>query len=221
MKLKVFIITTLFPFIAFSQDKTLVELINNSFKIICYKESKISHTGSGFILNKNKVSGNNYEYVCISNEHVLDNSDSVVIVSTKFNEKRYTLKHIVASIHNLDATIFTFETSDQFDGVVNSQNFKQILNQFPEIGTNIFTVSSPKGLLNSVSNGIVASNRKVNSKNLIQITAPISHGSSGGLVSDATGVPIGLIVSQLNEGQNLNFSVSLSDFHRIKEKSFL
>jgi len=42
---------------------------------------------------------------------------------------------------------------------------------------------------------------------MIQISAPISHGSSGGPVVNSNGELIGISVSTLSEGQNLNFAV--------------
>jgi hypothetical protein len=186
--------------------------------LICYRESKVSHTGSGFILRKSGIDNNSY--ICISNEHVVDNSDSIVIQTTRYPNKTYAISNVVASLHKLDATIFTFRTTDKFDGLINDQNNDYILKSTPKIGTSIITVSSPKGLINTVSNGIVSQTRKMGYKNLIQISAPISSGSSGGVAADINGNPIGLIVSQYNEGQNLNFAVSLSQImsELVKEK---
>ena len=44
------------------------------------------------------------------------------------------------------------------------------------------SIGSPLGLFNSVSNGIISGFRKLDGVDMIQFTAPISHGSSGGAV---------------------------------------
>ena len=178
----------------------LEDALNNSFKIICYNENKVSKTGSGFIFKKYKNS-----FIGMTNEHVLDNVDSAFLVSSK-SKIKYKINALITTIHKLDATIFRVNTNDNFK---NLKIDSTILTKTPKIGNRIYTISSPKGLVNSVSDGIISSLRNIDEKHMIQITAPISTGSSGGLVINESGEPIGLIVSQYKEGQNLNFSVSL------------
>jgi hypothetical protein len=45
---------------------------------------------------------------------------------------------------------------------------------------------------------------------IIQFTAPVSAGSGGGVLMDARGNAIGLVVGSLNTGQNMNFAVPLA-----------
>ncbi len=74
-------------------------------------------------------------------------------------------------------------------------------------GEQIFAIGNPEGLEKSISQGIVAGLRKRNGNDLIQITSPMSHGSSGGPVLNSKGEVIGVAVAFLEEGQNLNFAV--------------
>jgi len=78
-----------------------------------------------------------------------------------------------------------------------------------EQGATIYALGHPEGLSFSFSSGIVSSRREVAGTQVLQITAPVSHGSSGGPVIDATGRVVGVTTSQLREGQNLNFAVSV------------
>jgi hypothetical protein len=80
----------------------------------------------------------------------------------------------------------------------------------PAIGQNIYVVGSPKGLPATISEGIVSGLRDLNNYKLIQMTAPISPGSSGGPVVNSNGELIGISVSQLRDGQNLNFAIPKS-----------
>lgn len=77
----------------------------------------------------------------------------------------------------------------------------------PSPGDPVFVISNPEGLTRTISQGILSGLRVVRGRELLQITAPISPGSSGGPVFDAPGQVIGVAVAQLEEGQNLNFAV--------------
>ncbi len=74
-------------------------------------------------------------------------------------------------------------------------------------GQKIVAIGSPLGLFNSVSDGIVSGFREIDSIPMIQFTAPISHGSSGGALLDMFGRLVGLITAGFNQGQNLNLAV--------------
>ena len=79
------------------------------------------------------------------------------------------------------------------------------------IGTPVVLVGSPLGLDNTVSTGIVSGRRQEpEGFQLLQVTAPASPGSSGGAVLSADGHVIGIAVSQLPVGQNLNFAVPIN-----------
>lgn len=77
----------------------------------------------------------------------------------------------------------------------------------PEVGEKIVAIGSPLGLARTVTEGIISAIRLVDGRQLIQISAPISHGSSGGAVLDATGRVFAISTAQLSEGQQLNFAV--------------
>ena len=77
----------------------------------------------------------------------------------------------------------------------------------PKPGDAVFVIGNPEGLEKAISQGIVSGIRKVDDKELIQITAAISHGSSGGPVFDGRGEVIGVTVGMLDSGQNLNFAI--------------
>ena len=78
-----------------------------------------------------------------------------------------------------------------------------------EIGETVYAVGTPKGLDFSISNGIVSQLRKEEGENvpLIQTSAAISPGSSGGGLFDSEGRLVGLTTWKIREGENLNFAV--------------
>ena len=78
----------------------------------------------------------------------------------------------------------------------------------PDVGESILVVGSPLGFSDSASDGIVSAVRQVDGIGLVlQMTAPISSGSSGSPVLNRKGQVIAIARSQRDEGQNLNFAV--------------
>lgn len=80
----------------------------------------------------------------------------------------------------------------------------------PEIGERVYAVGNPKGLQGTFSEGIVSAKRNVKTRTLLQITAPISPGSSGGPVLNKDGRVVGVATATLKDGQNLNFAVGVA-----------
>jgi len=78
------------------------------------------------------------------------------------------------------------------------------------VGDEIFAVGNPKGLEGTFSKGIISAIRKVEEDTLLQITAPISPGSSGGPILNSEGNVIGISVATFKGGQNLNFAIPVS-----------
>ena len=78
----------------------------------------------------------------------------------------------------------------------------------PQIGDAIYALGNPEGLVGTISPGIISANiRSSQKKARIQISAPISHGSSGGPIVSEQGRVIGVAVGSISEGQNLNFAI--------------
>src|SRR5437762_6933832 len=79
------------------------------------------------------------------------------------------------------------------------------------VGETIYAFGNPEGLTGTMSPGIVSAGlRNTRDGTLLQISAPISSGSSGGPVVDSRGQVVGVALGSLREGQNLNFAVHAS-----------
>lgn len=74
-------------------------------------------------------------------------------------------------------------------------------------GQKVVAIGSPLGLFNSVSDGIISGFRQIHDVDMIQFTAPISHGSSGGAVLNMYGEVIGISTAGFDGGQNINLAV--------------
>ena len=76
-----------------------------------------------------------------------------------------------------------------------------------KIGETVYAAGNPKGLEGTFSDGIISSRRDRDVKERLQMTAPISPGSSGGPVLNKKGEVIGVSFMSLEGGQNLNFAI--------------
>ena len=75
------------------------------------------------------------------------------------------------------------------------------------IGDQVYVAGSPKGLEGTFSDGIISRISRGEGKERLQITAPISPGSSGGPVLNSEGKVIGVAFMTIEGGQNLNFAI--------------
>jgi S1-C subfamily serine protease len=79
-----------------------------------------------------------------------------------------------------------------------------------ETGEAVVAISSPEGLVNSISTGVISGVRRFDTHRVFQISAPISQGSSGGALFNSNGEVIGVITYLLKSGQNINFAVPIN-----------
>ena len=75
------------------------------------------------------------------------------------------------------------------------------------VGDRVYAIGAPRGLDLTLSDGLVSSLRALDGGTLLQVTAPISPGSSGGGLFDSAGRLVGITTMQWKESQQLNFAV--------------
>jgi S1-C subfamily serine protease len=78
----------------------------------------------------------------------------------------------------------------------------------PDVGSKVFVIGTPIGFAFSISDGIVSQLRLDKGAHVIQTTAPISGGNSGGPLFDAKGEVAGVVAFGYDAAQNLNFAVA-------------
>lgn len=81
-----------------------------------------------------------------------------------------------------------------------------------KVGERVFTIGAPQGLELTLAEGIVSSKRSVGGSRLVQTSAPISQGSSGGGLFDAEANLIGITTFMLKDAQNLNFAIAAEEY---------
>ena len=149
-------------------------------------------SGSGFFVGRGMIA---------TNLHVVEGVFNGYIKRVGMN-RTYRIKNIIAMNSQQDLAIL--KVSDIGAPILPLGNSDEL-----KIGEPVYAVGNPKGYLEGTfTEGIVSGVREfqINSKR-IQISAPVSEGSSGGPVLNSRGEVIGVAVSKLTEGQNLNFAV--------------
>lgn len=81
-----------------------------------------------------------------------------------------------------------------------------------KVGERVFTIGAPRGLELSLAEGIVSSKRVGDEGRLVQTSAPISRGSSGGGLFDAQGNLIGVTTFMIKDAQNINFAIAAEEY---------
>ena len=75
------------------------------------------------------------------------------------------------------------------------------------VGERVYAIGAPKGLELSMSEGLISGLRPYDGVQIIQTTAAMSPGSSGGGLFDAQGHLVGITTFQFKEGQSINFAL--------------
>ena len=156
--------------------------------------------GSGFFVAGDKV---------ITNRHVIEKSSRVEI--HLIDGKKFTARGVLAIDGEGDLALL------QVDVPQNSVAPLPLVQTAPQEGESIVVIGNPFGLEGSVSNGIVSAVREIPGYGkIIQITAPISPGSSGSPVVNMRGQVIGVATLQAAEGQSINFAVPSARIAQLK-----
>lgn len=76
----------------------------------------------------------------------------------------------------------------------------------PTPGEKVYAIGHPKGLDLTISEGLISGRRALKDGSFLQISAPISEGSSGGALFNERGELVGVTTRTLIAGQNINFA---------------
>jgi hypothetical protein len=189
-----FILVTLLCWSRVLSADTIPEIVARAkpavVQIITFDQNKEPlKTGTGFF-----VTGDGY---LLTNNHVIAGG-SYILAKTSSGAV-YNFESVAVRSDDPDVAILKFTTTD----VPHLQ-----LGSSAEAveGQKILVIGNPESLEGTVSDGIISAFR--DDRTYIQITAPISHGSSGSPVLDESGQVIGMATLMWREGQNLNFAIS-------------
>ena len=187
---------------------SLIKKIESSIVIIfAYDGTKeFLRQGSGFFISQNGE--------IITNYHVLEKARFAEVKTA--DGKIYSVATIVAMDEESDIVRISIDIDSVYVCSL------PLCLKLPKVAERIIVYGSPMGLEKTVSDGIISAIREVPGYGkLIQITAPISPGSSGSPVLNMQGEVIGIATFQFIEGQNLNFAIpseKIANLKAIREK---
>jgi len=175
-------------------DKVFKENSNAVVVVITYNEKgKPISQGSGFIVRTDGA--------VVTNYHVISNAKSIKV---KAGNK----------VLDVEGLIYIDKENDIVILKVKGENLPAVKLgriETARIRETVYVISSPKGLENTISDGILSGTREITlNKKILQITASISPGSSGAPVFNKDGEVIGIATFIIKEAQNLNFAMSVN-----------
>lgn len=176
------------PHEIFDMTKDAVVLITS------YDDDDNKSQGSGFIISSDgKI---------LTNYHVIETAISSTIKLT--NGETYDIEKVLYyNIENDYAVIKIAASGLKTIAIGNSNDLLS--------GERIVAIGNPKGLENTISEGLVSSkSREIDDITYIQISAPISPGSSGGALLNLKGEAVGITTAYIEDGQNLNLAVPIN-----------
>lgn len=166
--------------------------------------NELNKQGSGVVINDKG-------YV-VTNYHVLEGCERLEILHNK-----EVVPYVDIIGIDVEKDILILKIDAKMFPAIKIGNTKSL-----KIGQRIYALGSPLGFENTISEGIISGLRsdEVSGRNLIQITASISSGSSGGAVVNDKGELIGISTLTAKEGQNLNFAIPINDVLNVEIGSY-
>lgn len=148
--------------------------------------------GSGFFINSSGLA--------VSNYHVFQGKGVGLETIKLADGTKCKLKSVVTKSSEYDFILFYVD-------ITTNSNYIPLSNRQCKVGEKVYTIGSPRGLENTFSSGEIS---QLRGDNVIQINAPIDHGSSGGVLLNEYGEAIGITSAGLDDsGANLNFAIDI------------
>ena len=146
-----------------------------------------AYQGSGFFISRDGLA--------VSNYHVFKGTGVGYEIIKLSDGRQYKIEKVLAKSEADDYILF--RVKGQF-------NYIPVSRRKREVGERVYTIGSPKGLENTFSSGEIS---QIREGNFIQISCPIDHGSSGGVLINRYGEAIGITTGGRDDsGANLNFA---------------
>jgi serine protease Do len=150
--------------------------------------------GSGFFVKSNGT--------LVTNHHVIAGATAVNVRVA--NGEVFRRVYLLADSEERDLAILRVEGSNLPTVSLGDSNEVKV-------GEDVLLLGAPRGLEETVSNGIVSSTRLLESgTKVIQTTAAASPGSSGGPLVNRSGMALGVMSFLVLGGQNLNFAIPIN-----------
>ena len=185
----------------FSADADAIEKAADSvfmLEVYSNRNQRIA-VGSGFVAFDSST--------LVTNYHVIEGGSYIVAISD--DKDQYLISYVCTYDKSKDIAILRFDQATKAlplpldtDG-----NLKR--------SQTVVAIGSPAGLRNTVSLGNISAFYTNDGKDWIQFTAPISSGSSGGVLLNDEGEVIGITTATYASAQNVNMAVKVEEVIRL------
>jgi S1-C subfamily serine protease len=143
------------------------------------------------------------QHLLLTNCHVVKNRPMIVLLQDAVT---WHAKLVGADMDN-DRCVLESEGSPLVP-IAGVRTFADIA-----VGEHVYAIGAPHALEETMTDGLVSGKRESKGRNLIQTSAAVSPGSSGGGLFDDRGNLLGITTLGSKAGwQNLNFAVAAADF---------
>ncbi len=146
--------------------------------------------GTGFVVDKDGL--------IATNLHVIVGRGRLVVILP--DQRQFPVLEVVSHDPNVDLAIVRIAAHDLPTLSLGDS-------EAMHAGDPIVAIGHPLGLEDTVSNGLISAVRALDGVTVLQISAPIAPGSSGGPIFNERGEVVGVCTALLQGGQNLNFGV--------------
>jgi V8-like Glu-specific endopeptidase len=161
--------------------------------------------GTGFVVSKDGR--------VVTNYHVIENGSSAIV---KLPDGAFFI---------VDGVLASDNTRDVAVIKAHGENFRTLTlgnSDRVQVGEEVVAIGNPLSLESTVSNGIVSGIRTAEELGgkFLQVTTPISPGSSGGPLFNMAGEVVGITTLYLKGGENLNFAIPINDVKHLLSAKF-
>ncbi len=168
---------------------------NKAVWLLRPSNSRASSQGSAVAINRNYL---------LTNCHVMGNSTVGKILHKGVQGKPLDVSLYASDKRNDRCVLFSKTALPSFVGI---RAYNTI-----NVGEKVYTIGAPQGLSLTIAEGLLSSKREVGKRRLLQTSAPISQGSSGGGLFDSNGNLLGITTLMSVRGQNLNFAIPAEEY---------
>ena len=173
--------------------------------IVMANDDKPIARGTGFLVRSDGVILTNYHVIATGNVALVKFADGTISAVDGVLAADKVRDLAIIKIHGKSFRTLTLGNSDQI-----------------QVGEEVVAIGNPLGLELTVSNGILSGVRTDDEAGgkFLQVTAPITHGSSGGPLFNMTGEVVGITTLGFEGSGDLNFAIPINDAKRLLSNKF-
>ncbi|CAN5617833.1 hypothetical protein BH11MYX1_BH11MYX1_17490 [soil metagenome] len=169
------------------------EIVDASSPAVVRVEAGNDRVGTGFILDRSGL--------IATNLHVIE-GESTIKVKLYKDGGEYQVVSIAGVDRSHDLALMRIKPRGNL-AIVKLGDSSVV-----SAGDRIYAIGNPLGMDYSVSDGLISQVRQLSAElTILQISAPISQGSSGGPLFNQFGEVIGVTTMIVTQGQNINLAV--------------